>query len=150
MELTCTEIQEGGKIPIQFTCDGEDISPGLQWTGIPEKTISLVLICDDPDAPVGTWVHWVLFNIPGNMDAIEEGVDSVESIKSGGSHGINDFRKLGYGGPCPPNGTHRYFFRLYALDTMLDLNPGCTKADLMEAMQGHILGQATLMGKYSR
>jgi len=150
MELTCTDIQEGGNIPVRFTCDGEDNSPGLQWTGIPQNTISLVLICDDPDAPVGTWVHWVLFNIPANVNTIEEGVDPVESIENDASHGINDFRKLGYGGPCPPNGTHRYFFRLFALDTRLNLNPGCTKADLMEAMQGHVLGQATLMGKYGR
>jgi Raf kinase inhibitor-like YbhB/YbcL family protein len=150
MELTSTDIQEGGMIPIRFTCDGEDISPALQWSGVPENTKSFALICDDPDAPVGTWIHWVLFNIPGSVNNLDQGVNAVESIENGGIHGINDFRSLGYGGPCPPNGSHRYFFRLYALDTLLDIEPGCTKADLMEAMQRHVLDQATLMARYSR
>jgi len=131
MELTSTDIQEGGMIPVQFTCDGDDISPALLWSGVPENTNSYALICDDPDAPVGTWVHWVLFNIPGSVKSLDQGVDTVESIENGGIHGINDFRRLGYGGPCPPNGVHRYFFRLYALDTLLNIEPGCSKADLM-------------------
>ena len=150
MKLTSTDIQEGGIIPVHFTCDGEDISPSLQWSEVPENTNSFALICDDPDAPVGTWVHWVLFNIPGNVRSLDQGVDAVENIGNGAIHGINDFRRLGYGGPCPPNGSHRYFFRLYALDAMLNIEPGCTKADLMEAMQGQVIDQATLMARYSR
>jgi Raf kinase inhibitor-like YbhB/YbcL family protein len=150
MELTSADIQEGGIIPVQFTCDGEDISPGLEWTNSPDNAISFTLICDDPDSPVGTWVHWVLINIPYHINFVEKGIHPADTLENGAFHGMNDFRKLGYGGPCPPNGPHRYFFRLFALDKRLDLNQGCTKADLMEAMQGHILDQATLMGKYGR
>jgi Raf kinase inhibitor-like YbhB/YbcL family protein len=150
MEITSSDLKEGGIIPVKFTCDGEDVSPDLKWENVPHNTVSLALICDDPDAPVGTWVHWVLFNIPGNSNHLEEGIGPEKEFPNGTLHGINDFKRLGYGGPCPPNGTHRYFFRLYALDKMLDLDSGCSKADLMEAMQGHVLGQATLMAKYGR
>ena len=137
-------------IPVRFTCDGDDISPDLRWANAPENTKSFALICEDPDAPVGTWIHWVIFNIPAEIDHLEEQIEPFEHSNNGMIHGLNDFRRLGYGGPCPPNGIHRYFFRLYALDEELDCSPRCLKADVMEAMQGHVLAQAALMGKYSR
>jgi Raf kinase inhibitor-like YbhB/YbcL family protein len=150
IQVTSRAFGEGGMIPTQYTCDGRDISPPLAWTGIPEGTKSLALICDDPDAPMGTWVHWVLFNLPPNAKEIPEAIPSQKSLESGARHGSNDFRKYGYGGPCPPGGTHRYYFKLYALDTVIDQKPGITKADLLKEMEGHILAQGQLMGKYKR
>jgi Raf kinase inhibitor-like YbhB/YbcL family protein len=143
-------FSEGGTIPRQYTCDGKDISPPLSWKGVPEKTKSLALICDDPDAPSKTWVHWVLFNLPPQTKALPEGVPARESVSGGRTQGVNDFGKIGYGGPCPPSGTHRYFFKLYALDTELKLSSSATKADLERAMKGHIVAEGALMGKYSR
>jgi Raf kinase inhibitor-like YbhB/YbcL family protein len=137
-------------IPGQNTCDGTDVSPDLAWTGIPEGTRSLALICDDPDAPMGTWVHWVLFNIPPDETGLPAEVAPEASLSNGAIHGTNDFSRLGYGGPCPPGGTHRYYFKLYALDTKLNLDSGATKAQLEDAMESHILAEGQLMGKYSR
>ena len=148
--ITSSAFSEEGMIPRQYTCDGEDISPPLKWAGIPEGTKSLALICDDPDAPVGTWVHWVIFNIPPEAEGLPANIASKETIEGGAKHGINDFRKFGYGGPCPPGGTHRYFFKLYALDTEIALDPGITKAQLLKAMEGHILAEGQLMGRYKR
>jgi hypothetical protein len=150
IEVTSTAFEEGGMIPRKHTCDGEDISPALAWTGIPEGTKSIALICDDPDAPMGTWVHWVLFNLPPDTRGLPENVPSDSTLKRGGQHGRNDFRKTGYGGPCPPGGTHRYYFKVYALETMVGLTPGATKKDLEKAMEGHILAEGQLMGKYTR
>lgn len=150
INMTSTAFEEGGMIPKQYTCDGVDISPALAWSGIPEGSKSLALICDDPDAPMGTWVHWVLFNLPANTDGLSEDIPSDKTLDNGARHGKNDFRKLGYGGPCPPGGTHRYYFKLYALGTALDLSPGITKAELLKAMEGHILAEGQLMGKYKR
>jgi Raf kinase inhibitor-like YbhB/YbcL family protein len=144
IQITSAAFEEGATIPVKFTCDGQDISPPLAWSGVPEGTQSLVLISDDPDAPAGTWVHWVLFDLPADTDALPEGVQDV------GTDGNNSWRRLGYGGPCPPSGTHRYFFKLYALDTALNLKEGASKEDVEKAMQGHILAQAQLMGKYGR
>lgn len=144
MALTSPAFNEGGAIPTKFTCDGEDISPELDWFGIPEGTVSLALIMDDPDAPMGTWVHWVLYNLPMDLSGLREGMTGV------GLDGTNSWNRTGYGGPCPPSGTHRYFFKLYALDTNLDLAPGAKKEALLAAMEDHILGQAELMGTYSR
>jgi hypothetical protein len=146
MEITITSpaFAEGEPIPAKFSCDGEDISPELVWSGIPEGTASLALIMDDPDAPMGTWVHWVLFNLPPGSAGLPEGAAGL------GEDGNNSWKRTGYGGPCPPGGTHRYFFKLYALDTTLDLEPGATKKALEKAMEGHILAQAELMGTYSR
>ncbi len=143
--ITSTAFTEGEKIPKVYTCDDQNASPPLAWTGVPTNTISLALIMDDPDAPSGTWVHWVLFNLPGTLSGLEQG-------KSGdGTEGSNDFRKLGYGGPCPPRGSnHRYFIKLYALDARLDLKAGATKAQVENAMKGHILAQGQLMGRYGR
>jgi len=148
--LKSAAFSEGGWIPEKYTCDGDNVSPPLEWSGLPAGTASLALICDDPDAPMGTWVHWVVFNIPSETDGLPENVPPERELKQGGLQGINDFRKIGYGGPCPPGGTHRYFFKLYALDCRLDLPAGITKAQLMAAMEGHILDQAVLMGRYSR
>jgi Raf kinase inhibitor-like YbhB/YbcL family protein len=148
--VTSASFKEGGMIPKQYTCDGKDVSPPLAWSGVPDGAKSIALICDDPDAPMGTWVHWVLFNLPPGTDGLAEGVPSSRTLENGAKHGANDFRKFGYGGPCPPGGTHRYYFKVYGLDTMLDLDPGITKADLVKAMKGHILGEGQLMGRYKR
>ena len=148
--ITSSAFTEGVMIPKKHTCDAEDISPDLKWSGVPKETKSLTLICDDPDAPVGTWVHWVLFNIPADVTTLQAGVSPDAVLKNGARHGENDFRKLGYGGPCPPGGTHRYFFKIYALDTLLSLESGSTKSQLLAAMKGHILAEGQLMGKYKR
>ena len=148
VESSC--FSEGGPIPRRHTCDGRNTSPPLSWSGAPEGTKSLALICDDPDAPGKTWVHWVVFNLPPGTQALPEGVPAHETISGGGTQGTNDFRKVGYGGPCPPSGIHRYLFKLYALDAEVALAPGATKADLERAMKGHVLSEATLTGKYSR
>ena len=150
MKITSPSFSEGGMIPERFTCDGTDISPELSWSGIPNGAQSLALICDDPDAPMGTWVHWVLFNIPPDETGLSAQVKPESSLSNGAMHGTNDFRRLGYGGPCPPGGIHRYYFKLYALDTKLNLKSGATKAEVETAMKGHILAEAQLMGKYSR
>ncbi len=147
--VTSGAFKEGEMIPSKFTCDGPDISPPLSWAAPPELTKSLAIIADDPDAPMGTWVHWVIFNIPANTRGLEESVPPSDSLPDGSRQGKNDFRKYGYGGPCPPRGTHRYYFKLYALDTMLALRPGCSSSELLKAMDGHIVGRGVLMGKYS-
>jgi len=149
--ISSSSFSQGGEIPRKFTCDGVDVSPELSWTGAPAGTQSFALIADDPDAPVGTWTHWVLYDLPSQTAALPEGVSKVDEVPSGGRQGRNDFRKIGYGGPCPPPGRpHRYFFKLYALDRMLNLKPGSSKQEVEQAMQNHILGKAELMGKYQR
>ena len=143
-------FQEGGMIPPKYTCDGDDMSPPLEWTGIPQGTKSLALISDDPDAPVGTWVHWVMWNIPSDLNGLVEDVPPHPQLPDGSRQGLSDFRRPGYGGPCPPSGVHRYYFKVYALDAMLDLPSSTRKADLLKAMNGHILAEGQLMGKYRR
>jgi Raf kinase inhibitor-like YbhB/YbcL family protein len=150
MELKSSAFQQGASIPTKYTCDGEDISPPLNWSEPPAGTKSFALVSDDPDAPVGTWVHWVTWNIPANARALDENQPKAASLPNGAKQGTTDFRRVGYGGPCPPSGTHRYFFKLYALDTTLTLPSSATKRDLEKAMQGHVLGQAELMAKYRR
>ena len=150
MELKSSAFPPGGVIPAKYTCDGLDISPPLSWADVPAGTQSLALIADDPDAPGGMWVHWVAWNIPPNTNALQEDVPKRDSLPSGMQQGTTDFRSIGYGGPCPPSGTHRYFFKLYALKTTLNLPPSTTKKELEKAMQGHILKQAELIGKYQR
>lgn len=141
----------GANIPKKYTCDAEDVSPPLTWNDPPAGTQSFALIADDPDAPVGTWVHWVLYDLPPNARELAEGVAKQEQIPNGARQGRNDFRKIGYGGPCPPPGKpHRYFFKLYALNGKLNLQAGATKADVEKAMQGHIVAQGELMGRYGR
>jgi len=151
-ELTSTAFKQGEPIPIQYSCDGEDISPPLTWGDPPDGTQSLALIMDDPDAPAGTWVHWILFNVPAKTrelaeDAQIEGKNQdQDAIFVGG----NSFGRSNYRGPCPPGGTHRYFFKLYALDTTISLLPGASKRELLSAMEGHILAETELMGTYTR
>ena len=151
MKLTTSTFPPGGPIPKTCTCDGGDRSPALAWSEIPVDTRSFALVCDDPDAPRGTWVHWVLYDVPASASGLPEGVRGAPTLDDGSRQGTNDFRRVGYGGPCPPRGaTHRYFFRLYALDTVLGLAPGATKATLVKAIEGHTLGQTELMGRYAR
>lgn len=150
MELKSQAFQAGDVIPSQYTCDGQDISPPLSWSDPPAGTTSFALISDDPDAPMGTWVHWVMWNIPAGARALEQNLPKTASLPNGTKQGTTDFRRVGYGGPCPPSGTHRYFFKLYALGTTLNLPSSTTKKDLEKALQGHILGQAELMGTYRR
>jgi Raf kinase inhibitor-like YbhB/YbcL family protein len=133
------------QIPTRYTCDGEDINPKLDISDVPPGAKSMALIVDDPDAPMGTWVHWVVWNIPSDRAGIEE-----NAVPTGAVQGTNSWNKLGYGGPCPPSGTHRYFFKLYALDIEIDLKQGASKEELEKAMKGHILEQAELIGLYNR
>ena len=151
--LTSGAFQAGGGIPARYTCDGADVSPALAWTGMPAGTVAFALIVDDPDAPGGTWVHWVLFNLPGNVGALPEAVPASDAPRGlgGALQGRNDFRKVGYGGPCPPSGpAHHYFFRLYALDARLPLRSGAGRADVERAMRGHVLAETALLGTYAR
>ena len=151
IQITSTAFNEGGVIPEKCTCDGRDISPALKWTCAPADAKSFALISDDPDAPMGTWVHWVLYDLPPGTTELPENVEKSQYLPNGAKQGINDFRRLGYGGPCPPPGKpHRYYFKLYALDKMLDLKPGATKNDVLKAMQGHVLAEGQLMGTYQR
>ena len=156
IKLTSTAFNEGSAIPAKYTADGQDISPALAWTDIPAGAKTLALICDDPDAPGDTWVHWVVYNIPVTVSGLPEGFSKQEVLDNSaqqavpaGRQGMSDFKRPGYGGPAPPSGTHRYFFKLYALDTALQLEPKTTTKDvLVNAMQGHIIGKGQLMGTY--
>jgi Raf kinase inhibitor-like YbhB/YbcL family protein len=150
IKVTSTALEEGGMIPKKYTCDDRDISPPLAWDDVPDGTKSLALICDDPDAPMGTWVHWVLFDLPGDIRELSENIPPKKTFENGAKHGLNDFREFGYGGPCPPGGTHRYYFKVYALDRETGLEPGTTKAQLLRAIEGHILAEGKLMGRYRR
>lgn len=146
-----SDFANSADIPPQFTCNGEDRSPALEWSGAPTGTKSFAMIVDDPDAPVGTWVHWVVFNIPGSSHALPSGVEKNEQLSDGTRQGANDFQKVGYNGPCPPPGKpHRYFFKLYALNDQLTLGTGATKSAVEKAMEGHILGKAEWMGRFRR
>ncbi len=155
MKITSPAFDANSAIPRQYTCDGEDLSPALHWSGVPDNSVSLVVIMDDPDAPPGTWVHWVLYDLPGDASGLPEGVPEVERLEDGAAHGlcwgVDSFNRVGYHGPCPPPGApHRYFFKLYALDTRLGLSPRATKSEVLEAMKGHVLAEAELMGTYGR
>ena len=153
-QLVSPSFMSGGPIPAKHTCDGANVSPPLNWHDEPEASQTLALIVDDPDAPAGPFVHWVLFNLPPEWEVIPEGVQ-VDRHFEGASRipveGVNDFGNLGYGGPCPPAGsTHHYYFRLYALDTAIDLGTGAKRQQVVDAMAGHILSEAELIGTYSR
>ena len=151
MTITSSAFRPGQPIPSKYTCEGEDVSPPLQWSDLPAGAKSLSLICDDPDAPFGTWVHWVVYELPLTTGELTEKVSTSQILPDGAKQGRNDFKRVGYGGPCPPPGKpHRYYFKLYALDTDLGLKPGATKQDLLRAMEGHILAEAQLMGTYQR
>lgn len=150
MTLTSPAFAHEGDIPIRHTCDGADLSPPLSFGGVPHAAVSLAVVCDDPDAPAGIWDHFVLFNLSPATPGLPEGLPGAASHPDGSQSGRNSWGRLGYGGPCPPRGTHRYFFTLYALDTKLALPAGATKADVLRAAKGHILTSATLMGRYTR
>ena len=149
--ISSTSFPNGGDIPKKFTCDGADVSPELSWTEPPPGTQSFALIADDPDAPSGTWTHWVLFDLAPATNILAESVNKIDELPGGERQGRNDFRKIGYNGPCPPPGKpHRYFYKLYALNGKLDLKPGASRQEVEQAMQGLVLGQAEWMGKYRR
>lgn len=151
MQIKSTAFEDNGMIPKKYTCDGADVSLPLSWTKPPSSTKSIALICDDPDAPMGTWVHWVLYRLSPETTSLLENIPTQKEILKGAKQGINDFRKIGYGGPCPPKGpAHRYFFKVYALDIELNLLTGATKQDVERAMKGHILAEGQLVGKYGR
>jgi Raf kinase inhibitor-like YbhB/YbcL family protein len=150
IQVRSPAFEEGGTIPRQYACDGEDVSPPLIWEPGPEGTRSIALIVDDPDAPRGTFVHWVLYDLPGHTQELPENMPRDKTLPNGAKQGPNGSGKIGYMGPCPPSDTHRYFFRVYALDAMTNLQPGKSKADLLEIMEAHILAQGQIMGTYKR
>ena len=149
--IESTAFKEGAFIPTRFSCQGEDVSPPLSWADPPAGVRSFVLMVEDPDAPAGTWTHWVAFNLPAQARAMDENAPKRDELPNGGLQGKNSFGSVGYGGPCPPAGNaHRYFFRLYALDTALGLQAGADKSKVLAAMKGHVLGEAQLMGRFKR
>jgi hypothetical protein len=151
MKLATTSFADGQPIPRRHASDDQNLSPALQWSGVPPGAKSLALICDDPDAPMGTWVHWVVYDLPPATAGLAEGVPKSPELANGAKQGVNDFKRTGYDGPAPPPGNpHRYFFKLYALDLKPGLKPGLTKKDLLKAMDGHVLAEGQLAGTYQR
>jgi Raf kinase inhibitor-like YbhB/YbcL family protein len=150
IKVTSSAFQQGEMIPKKYTCDGENISPPVSWEGVPQQTKTVALIADDPDAPAKVWVHWVVFDLPAAVNSLPENIAAQESISGGGKQGVNDSHKIGYSGPCPPSGTHRYYFKLYALSSELGLGSQVTKDQLLKAMEGKLLAQGELMGIYKR
>jgi Raf kinase inhibitor-like YbhB/YbcL family protein len=153
LAITSAAFEPGASIPTKYTCQGEDLSPALSWTGVPQGTQSLALIMDDPDAPMGTWVHWIVYNLPADSTGLDEGTSqggaSSFNLPAGAIQGSTSFNRADYGGPCPPSGEHHYFFKLYALDAKME-KEGLTKDDLLKAMEGHILAQGELVGLYKK
>jgi len=150
IDVRSSAFSEGDRIPSDFTCDGADMSPPIEWSGVPAKAQSLAIIVDDLDAPAGNWTHWLVYDLSPDLVRLPAGISSGEKLSVGGSQGRTDFGKIGYRGPCPPSGEHRYFFRIYALDATLRLKPGASRQELSQAMQGHVLAEGVLMGKYDR
>jgi len=150
IELISPAFKNNDSIPKLHTCDGKNISPSLGWKNVPKSAQSLAIICDDPDAPVSVWVHWIVYNIPPAAKGLNEGVLKIEEFAHGARQGINDYMNIGYDGPCPPKGVHKYSFRLYALDSKINPVKDMTKEQLLFAMKGHILEEAELIGKYDR
>lgn len=150
LDLTSPAFEHGKPIPTRHSCDGEDVSPGLVWSGVPDSAVSLVLICDDPDAPGGTFDHWVVYNLPPDIEGLSESIAHGAEFEAGGNQGVNDFGKIGYGGPCPPSGTHRYYFTLYAVDGTLYFAGPPSKQEVLDAMDGKVVEKAQLMGTYTR
>ena len=146
--VTSSAFAQAGMIPSKYTCDGENVSLPLRWETLPKGTKSIAIISDDPDAPMGTWVHWIMWNIPADAAGVAENIPPVKELPNGARQGITDFQCHGYGGPCPPSGTHRYYFKVYALDTMFEIVNTSTKTELLSAMKGHIIAEGQLMGKY--
>jgi Raf kinase inhibitor-like YbhB/YbcL family protein len=150
LKVKSPAFQEGGMIPKAYTCDGRNISPPLEWSDVPGATKSIAVIVEDPDAPGMVFTHWVVYNLPPETRSLPESMPDEKQLKNGTRQGMNDFLKVGFGGLCPPTGTHRYYFKVYALDMMLDMEPGLTKQHLLNKMKGHILADGQLMGKYKR
>jgi Raf kinase inhibitor-like YbhB/YbcL family protein len=150
IKITSSAFENEGMIPSKYTCDGANISPPLQWQAVPEETKSIALICDDPDAPIGTFVHWVVYNLPPDVRELKKNFPDDETLPDDTRQGINDFGRTNYGGPCPPSGTHRYYFKIYAMDKKIDMTSIADKDSLLKAMEGHILAAGQLMGKYKR
>jgi Raf kinase inhibitor-like YbhB/YbcL family protein len=150
MKIASPAFEDGRPIPSKYTCDGENVSPPLEWSDVPTRARSVALICDDPDAPKKDFVHWVVYNVPPDRTALPEHVKPSERLADGGSQGKNDFGKVGYGGPCPPSGTHHYRFTLYAVDTELKVPPSSTRQEVMTALKNHVLDTAQLTGVYHR
>ena len=150
IEVRSSVFEHENAIPQKYACDGDDVSPPIEWRGVPAEAQSVALIANDPDAPGGTFTHWVVFNIPVGESGFEEGVPNTTRLANGAVQGVNDFKKIGYGGPCPPDGIHRYFFQVFALDTELDLSGDVTENELREAMQGHVVAEGEVMGKYRK
>lgn len=150
MEIRSSSFKAGESIPSRFTCDDTGVSPPLSWSIVPPGTKSFALIVDDPDASSITWVHWILFNIPATQRELLEDIPKTDTLENGATQGMNDSGETGYSGPCPPSGTHRYYFKLFALDTELELKTGITKKELLKAMEGHMLEEGQLMGRYKR
>jgi len=151
LQVSSKSFPAGGDIPRKFTCDGQDISPHLSWSNLPLGTSTVAVLTEDPDAPGGTFTHWVAYDLPPGMSVLAEGVPKTADIPGGGLQGVNDFGKIGYAGPCPPPGKpHRYSFKVYALDTALNLKPGASKRDVERALRGHVLAQGEVMGRFGR
>lgn len=150
MTVESKAFEHEGPIPPRYSCDGQDVSPQLAWSGAPDGTASYAILMEDPDAPGGTFVHWVYYDIPADTSELPEAIAGDERPVPGGTQGTNSFGSVGYGGPCPPGGTHRYFFTVYALDVELGLAPGVTKDDFLDAAESHVLAQGTLMGTFGR
>jgi Raf kinase inhibitor-like YbhB/YbcL family protein len=151
IQVTSSVFAEGAEVPVRYTCDGDDVSPPLAWTGIPDGTAAMAVVSDDPDAPGGTWVHWVMWGISADATGLTEQLPTADVLPDGARQGRNDFGKVGYGGPCPPPGSpHRYYFTLYALDAEPELEAGAKKSDLLSAIDGHVLAKGRLMGTYRR
>lgn len=149
--LKSSAFVHGAVIPVEHTGDGIDVSPPLEWSGVPKETVAFVLICDDPDAPVGTWVHWVLYDIPVNITKLDKNIPKDKIVLSSAKQGVNDFGRIGYNGPAPPRGNpHRYFFKLYAISKLTGVPPGATKQQVLNAIKGNILAECSLMGIYQR
>lgn len=150
IKIKSSAFEEGEIIPKKYSCEGVNVSPPLQWSSLPAEVESFVLICEDPDAPSGLWTHWIIFNLPAEITALPEFIMEREVLENGAQQGLNDFGTIGYRGPCPPGGTHRYYYRIYALDIMLQLNSRINRQNLLEAMIGHIIDQGHIMGIYTR
>lgn len=150
IQVKSPAFKDGEKIPEKYTCSGDGISPPIAWETPSDNVESFALICEDPDAPMGTFTHWVVYDMPTDVHALPEKVPNEDKLPIGGTHGINSLRRSGYTSPCPPSGTHRYFFKVFALDSKLGLKPGAGKDEVLKAMKGHIVGEGQLMGTYSR
>lgn len=150
IKISSPAFQDGEMIPKLYSCEDKNISPPVNWDNVPTGTMSIAIIMDDPDAPVGTWVHWVIYNISPDTLKLEQAVPAEKVLPNGAYQGRNDWGRIGYGGPCPPGGTHRYFFKIFALDTEPDLKPGMNKKELLKAIDGHIISEGKIIGKYKR